>query len=76
MDPSKPTCAITAWISSWIRATSLSPMRWISSGLRSVVVLSRTAKAYHSAPPGNLSKPTDSRVFGRYSSAMKARSAR
>ncbi len=59
-------------ISLRMRATSRSPISWISSGVSSVVVNQRTRSRYHCAPPGVSQMPTLVRVAGRYSCSKNA----
>ena len=50
--PLKPTCCLTLPISPRMRATSLRPIWWISSGGMSVVVEFRALNAYQASPSG------------------------
>ena len=61
---------------SWMRATSSRPIWCTCAGVSERMVLSRTLCSYQAAPPGSAPRPKVSRVFGRYSSAMKVRSLR
>ena len=63
----KPCDFAIASISPSIRATSRSPIWWICSGVKVVVVDWRARKAYRSTPCGSDHMPTSARPAGAYS---------
>gem|GEM_PF-5581140 len=67
---------ITAAIFSCRLATRCSPSAWICCGVSVLAVLCTMFWVYHAMPLGSADSPSVFRVAGRYSVAMKPRSAR